>query len=794
MTPVQPIFVEEETQALAQWCHDLQPDQDATGQAMLAAARQIVAQLGGHVRPDGLAQFGFWAPELDEQSIPPAQIRLTLFLPPPGFDPTLPAQTARFERVRLPVIQAGEYVWCVAQGVPAGRRDHVGAFYWLTYQDRSGRWQRIVDPLAHSVPFGAYAPAELYDMAAMFADRADADYFRSLKTAPDPDGVPRIQGPVNMMEIHTNTATAQGTLAALTARYAAIARKIEADEILTPAEENYIGYDAVQLMPIEPTIVYEAGPHFWQSLEDDGGEGPLTVKLHRPDTTNWGYDVITVASPAPNPIVLASARPDELLDFITTLHTFPIKPIKVVLDVVYGHADNQTLPLMNRHYFAGANMYGQNINYKHPVVRAVILEMQRRKSDYGVDGVRVDGAQDFKYWLPAEDRLYHDDDFLGLMNDVTQEVAGVRYRPWMIFEDGRPWPRDDWELASSYREVTKQFPNVVQWGPLTFAHNTPFLYTFWITKWWRIREMLAVGSHWITGTSNHDTLRRGTQVDPIARINSYLGANLPEIFENAYDNPATHLFDAFMPGVIMDFLNANMRGPWSFIRNTDDRWGVKVVSEEAFFLDWNVTEARFAQPWAFPRLKLQGFESLEGLRRFLRALASAVRATEYDLAAMAQLLNSLEPALDGPRSFNVANLKAIARDWMDDVHEFCNVSHYEDRLDPERTAFNLEVREFRRMRPWLVGNLRQGDSFDYLFPTSGTVLFHGLRTAPDRGEQLLFVANMEGAPCTVIPAALPIPGLREGGWQLALATPGLDAGPLTQPVTLANSQGVIYWR
>ncbi|MEI2422360.1 glucosylglycerol hydrolase, partial [Arthrospira platensis SPKY2] len=81
-----------------------------------------------------------------ERSIPPAQIRLTLFLPPPGFDPTLPAQTAPFERVRLPVIQAGEYVWCVAQGVPAGRRDQVGAFYWLTYQDRSGRWQRIVDP------------------------------------------------------------------------------------------------------------------------------------------------------------------------------------------------------------------------------------------------------------------------------------------------------------------------------------------------------------------------------------------------------------------------------------------------------------------------------------------------------------------------------------------------------------------------------------------------------------------------------------------------------------------------
>ena len=26
----------------------------------------------------------------------------------------------------------------------------------------------------------------------------------------------------------------------------------------------------------------------------------------------------------------------------------------------------------------------------------------------------------------------------------VQEVAGRRYRPWFIFEDGRPWPEEDW--------------------------------------------------------------------------------------------------------------------------------------------------------------------------------------------------------------------------------------------------------------------------------------------------------------------------------------------------------------
>ncbi len=158
----------------------------------------------------------------------------------------------------------------------------------------------------------------------------------------------------------------------------------------------------------------------------------------------------------------------------------------------------------------------------------------------------------------------------------------MRYRPWMIFEDGRPWPAPDWELTSTYREVTKRFPNVYQWGPLTFAHNTPFLFTFWVSKWWRIREIAEVGGHWITGCANHDTLRRGTQVDPEARINARLGETLPQILRNAYDNPAAKLFDyVAMPGVPMDFINASMRAPWGFIRNTDQRYAIKVVSEES---------------------------------------------------------------------------------------------------------------------------------------------------------------------------------------------------------------------
>jgi hypothetical protein len=51
----------------------------------------------------------------------------------------------------------------------AGTREAVGDFYALTWRDAEDQWHRILDPLAMSLPFGAMAPAELYDVAAMQA-------------------------------------------------------------------------------------------------------------------------------------------------------------------------------------------------------------------------------------------------------------------------------------------------------------------------------------------------------------------------------------------------------------------------------------------------------------------------------------------------------------------------------------------------------------------------------------------------------------------------------------------------
>jgi hypothetical protein len=778
----------EPTEALLNWA----AEEGETAVSPFTLAQQLTRRLGAHWRADlNAAEVGFWLPEIDEQGLDPAQVFLEIFTPLDDIDFQADVQEVTWRRERVGLRLQGEYAWGVVAGMTPGRREQVGSFYWLVYQDADGQEQIVRDPLAYSLPFGATSPAELYDMAGLQAERGDKSYFAQLDGKPGADGIITQQAPANILQIHVSTASPEGTLAGLTHIYGRIAAKLEAGELLTPAEQNYIGYDAIQLMPIEPTIEFEAGEPFWQPIDQQ--EDTVTVRLTLPTMTNWGYDVMTLGSPAVQATLLGSKRPSEFVDFITTLHNFP-QPIRLILDVVYGHTDNQTLPLINHHFFAGPNMYGQNLQYRHPIVRAMLLEMQQRKNEFGVDALRVDGAQDFKYWDEASQTLYYDDDYLQLMSDVVQEVAGRQYRPWMIFEDGRPWPQDDWELASTYREVTANQPDIYQWGPLTFAHNTPFLFTFWASKWWRIREIADLGDRWITGCANHDTLRRGTQVDPQARINTYLGHSLPQIFKKAYDNPAARLFDyVMMPGIPMDFINATMRAPWSFIRNTDDQYGVKIVGEEARFLDWAVTDETYQNETHFQQLKALGFDTLAELRRFVKALDEAVQMTDYDLDQMVALLQTLEPAPAGS-ALNIDGLKQTARAWMEDVHDYCNVSHWQDGLDAAYKAHSLAVREFRRQRPYLAHNLRADEHFDYLHPTEGSVLFYGLRRAPYDSEQLLFVANMEGAPCQLIPANLPIPDLPIDGWQVALVTSGVAATAVDQPIILQDSEAVVFMR
>ena len=62
--------------------------------------------------------------------------------------------------------------------------------------------------------------------------------------------------------------------------------------------------------------------------------------------------------------------------------TFPGKPIQVIYDLVYGHSDNQALDLLSRQFFAGPNMYGQDLSHTLPMVRATLLEIQKAQGKH----------------------------------------------------------------------------------------------------------------------------------------------------------------------------------------------------------------------------------------------------------------------------------------------------------------------------------------------------------------------------------------------------------------------------
>ncbi|MFO8116442.1 MAG: glucosylglycerol hydrolase [Halorubrum sp.] len=848
------------------------------------AARSIAERLGAHpIRPDGAdpaidsptgVAFGFWTPDLVDAGVPVEDVRLELFTPASGdgaeetsVDPGREdLREVAFRVDRLSVERDGEFHWVAVEGIPVGTADRLGALYQLAYRTPEGddEWETARDPLAYSVPFGAFAPAEAYDWPRLDATRPDRDHFASLGTDDEAlpttadDGLPRVDPATSMVEIHPGTSTEAGSLAALADRFEEIGKKLRADEPLAPHERNYVGYDAIQLMPVEPLTQAYGRQWYWRpggthepgeageageaganaDAASRGGEPVdpasafdrerdaerVTVGVQRPDQTNWGYDVVVSAFSAANPAILETGRPDELVEFIAACHAMP-DPIRVVFDVALGHADEGAAELLPDPFFEGPGMYGLHLDYRQPVVRAIVLELQRRKANFGADGIRIDGAQDFTYHDEETDEQVHDDAFLAEMDRVTHVVAGTEYRPWMIYEDGRPWPREDWELASTYRTLIDQHPHAFQWSPVTFAHNKPALLTFWATKWWRMREVAEFGSQWITGVANHDTLRRGSQVEVTddwggALINPYLADSPPETIREAYDSPAALVwFHVAMPGVPMDFLHANYRAPWGFVRDTDPSWNVKVVAEEAPWIDWHVPEGAYGERDAFPRLKELGFETRAELKEFVTTLAALIDATDYDLHLIAELLSvkgtpfrGVAPGdgdEPGDGELAATDLQAFSFAWSADVAEYLVLDRWEAEQGDARTAFDRRVREFRQSRPWLRGDVDpdRGEAFGYRHPTEGTVAYQAVRRDPDGDEALLVACNVEGTPVEVSPTGvledLGVDGGRDVGseldgatdWTVALAAPDLpsDVGDDAEPVTLETADAIV-WR
>jgi len=762
---------EKATQELLDWAIDI----DYSDLSYVKKAAAFARRLGAHYREDGLTEIGFWTPELTGEVMRPRAIYLEVFTPEAEIDLRASSQTVKFRRDRVPMCQQGEFFWGVYAGMRPGSRHQLGSLYWLRYLDSREELEAVRDVVAYSLPFGVFGPAEVYDLNHLQQQRADLAYFQQT-SQPDSEGnPPRVPPPNNILQLHVGTASEEGTFEGLTRVYQTISDKLAQGEPLTPSEENYIGYDAVQLLPIEPTIEYrdDNSPisEFFD-FEDQESQHPdssylplcdaVEIKLKKPSTQDWGYDVPILGSSAANPALLGSLRPDEAVDFVAALHNFSTGPIKLIYDLVYGHADNQAELLMNRQFLKGPNMYGQDLNHQLPAVRAIFLEMQRRKLNTGADGIRVDGGQDFRFFNPLGGRVEQDDAYLLEMSDVVQEIGGNQRLMFTIFEDGRPWPAPGWEELSTYRDLIELKPESYQWGPLIFAHNTPALAGFWERKWRRVSEVMYQGERWITGCANHDTVRRGNQIDPGENINWNLGNTLPDVLGKAYDNPATNIWVyGLSPGIPMDFINALMHTPWMFFRNTDERYGVKVVSEEVGFLDWQITEQIYNQPQSFRRLKSLGFETLEQLREFGKALQTTMIERDYDLNAVVETCRaclgenadrceiSLLRGLNRPgmitflQDMDIPKLKYFALMFMEDCYEVCNVSQTQEALNPEQTAFNLSLRRFRKQHCWLNRNLVPGtDRFNKFSEDTHTV-FYGVRSNPDNhGEQIAMVSHM----------------------------------------------------
>jgi hypothetical protein len=795
-------LVQKETGKLLAWVSAI----ESSGNSYLEQAKAIVRKLGAHYRSDGLTEIGFWVPGLMGDALHEREIYLEVFTPLEPIDWRSQEQRIGFRRDRVHLEQQGEFIWGVLSGMTPGTKEQAGCFYWLRYVDRAENLRAVRDLVPYSLPYGIFAPAELYDLDRLQQNRADLAYFKAPKKMKKGQTY-RVEAPCNILQMHVGTASAEGTFEGLTRIYQTISQKILNNEPLTTAEQSYVGYDAIQLLPTEPTIEfrdeYTPESEFFSFVGED--EDIIEIELTKPHTQDWGYDVPIIGSSTTNPSLIGSLRPDEIVEFIATLHNFPSHPIELIYDLVYGHADNQSELLISRQFLKGPNMYGQDLNHQLPMVRAILLEMQRRKINDGVDGIRIDGGQDFRFFNPLSGRVEQDDAYLLEMSNVPQEIGKHQRLLFTIFEDGRPWPEEGWEEKSRYRELIELKPESYQWGPLIFAHNTPSLKGYWDRKWSRVLEVMTIGDRWITGCANHDTVRRGNQIELDKPINHSLGKNLPEILHNAYDNPAiTTWVYGFSPGLPMDFINAMMRAPWMFFRNTDEQYGVKVVSEEIGFLHWQITPELYRQRHSYPRLKGQGFKQLKQLQEFGTALHLAMVQQDYNLAEVVELLRScaenhcitdIPPLKELMRGGMVRFLKKLDTDrlknfalmFMEDCYQVCNVSQYEPKLDPMQTQFNYSLREFRRSRPWLGENMSKNDLFERI-DEEGRNVVYGVRHSADKTEGVALIAHLEGEPITL--DVFDLLGIKPKQWQIAIASPNFNTDDLSQ-LTLNQSQALL---
>lgn len=761
-----------------------------TSQGITYSSAPFFAEQLGAVVHASVTKFLIWHPDIATAK----KVLLHLYIPDPNLIYDKPDQhfTAIYYSFEMELVH--EFAALVMDNLATGDREHFGAFYEFEIVSDNNQKKIVRDPMAWSVPYGVNAPAEVYNIRKVLASRRDTEYFNRQIPASVSVDENRLTASANLLEIYIGTATKDGTIQSLTRRFKQVAAALNGKRQPGPAEQNLMGYDAIELMPIAPVVQHPRNHQFWKPVQQPDAQGAgVTIHLRKPLVISWGYDTPIFGAAAVNPSFLATGRPHELLELIETLHMLPGRPVKVILDVVYSHAHIRGEQMLPAAFFAGPNVYGKSINFKHPMVRSMILEMHRRKMSWGFDGVRVNAAQDFKYYDPEQDVSLLDDDFLKSLSGIGAEVKKNGYKPWMIFEDGRSWSGSDRERSADHREIMKQLKYPHQWTPAIFAHNMPYRYTFWLSRWWRMREQVRYGNRWISGNANHDTMRWASQADPAhVNVNFLLGNSLKMVLDNAFNNPSTTLLmNAFLPGVPMDFLQAIGNSPWSFFRNTDTKDNLKILAEEAFFSEWQITDIEYRKSGFFTGLKSMGFSSLPDLRKFMKFLNGIARASDWNTDLTIALVNQTS-IIKSIAQWDEQLLDQLAHTWMNDVFEYCNADNHSDSLSARKTSYNLQVRNYRLENPWLSENFNNTDFLKYREPVDGTVIYYGYRKSEEARKEIIFLANMEGQPRQVTPSQFEFPVLNPSEWRMVLSTPSVRIKRIDQPVRLSISQGVLF--
>ena len=283
-------LVEAETQKLLDWAIAIE-ESNAT---YIEKAQAFARRLGAHYRADGLTEIGFWTPKLIAEVMQERDIYLEVLTPLEEIDWQAQEQILHFQRDTLLLKQQGEYFWGVVAGMRAGNKEQAGSFNWLRYIDQTDRLRAMRDLVPYSLPYGVFAPAELYDIDSLQIQRKDLEYFKRTGTNEQeniprvgkPDNILQLREPRNILQLHVGTATREGTLAGLTHLYQQIAEKIVMSQPLTPAEQNYVGYDAIQLLPIEPTIEFrdEYSPESEFFCFVDEEDEIVEIELNKPHT------------------------------------------------------------------------------------------------------------------------------------------------------------------------------------------------------------------------------------------------------------------------------------------------------------------------------------------------------------------------------------------------------------------------------------------------------------------------------------------------------------------------------